>query len=317
MEDPPDDTTEDVDRRDERDPELLATLPVDQLVPRPRVPAHLRDREPRAGADLEPQLQQLRDEVAFDALEGIDRASGVERRALGCEVLEKGQQTDRVDVEHRRREATEALLRVVARQREDVMQALAREPERDALERGTRPIAAREVDDDVAAHVLDRPPERERAEPDVAPGVVGDRHRGHAWVGREAAREVEVTAGVVVLERPGPGHELHERDAPVGTREGVGERGHRVPLTGLDGAIRATTSKPPLRGRNRFQRFAMLPPAHRRAEVCGVGQVRGRAVRGRPPPISLRLAGATAARARRPSEGRLGDPRMGFGARRG
>ena len=207
------------------------------------------------------ELQQLRHEVALDALERVHRAAGVEDR-IGSEVLEQREQPHRVDVEDRARQPAEALLRVVARQRQDVGQALAREPEGDALERGATAIAAREMDDDVAAHLTDRATQRQRPEADVPAGVVGDRDRGHARVGREAARELEVPAGIVVLERAGPRHELDEGGAAVGVAQGVGEGGHPVMVTRPDGAVRSVTSSLPSRGSQSFP--AGLRCYHRR-----------------------------------------------------
>ena len=180
---------EDVCVGDDRPVDSLAAHPSEELVLPARVVADLGHREIGACADLERELEQLRDEVALEALErvhgtaeeqvvgrGIDRPLGDRARdgPLG-ELAVHREQCDRVNVEHRPGETLEPVDRVVAGHGEDRPEAARQEVPAQALERVPVPVPGGHVDDDLVAQVTQRLGRCIRAQPGMATRVVGHR----------------------------------------------------------------------------------------------------------------------------------------------
>ena len=217
---------QDVDRGDERDAQPLRLAPADELVQRARVPAHLADGERGPGANLEGQLQELRDEVRFERLEGVDGSARGEVQAVRRGVAEERQEAHRVDVEDRARAPVVAVLGEVAGEGQHVGEPLAGEAVGQRLQGGAIALSTGDVDEDLAAHVVDGVAQRQRAEADVATGVVRDGDGGDPLVGRQVAGLGAQPLAGVVLDGARPRHELGQDEAAVGTGKGIAEAGH-------------------------------------------------------------------------------------------
>ena len=158
-EDPRCATGEEVDVRDREEVELLPSDVAQKLVVLAGVPADLLDDEARAGLRLLPELEVLRHHLPLVALVVRDHAAEEEVGAVeappglalvveaGVHVREEAQKPDRVDVEDGRREPFVPGDRVVAGQREHVVEPGRGELPPAALERVPVPVLAREVDD--------------------------------------------------------------------------------------------------------------------------------------------------------------------------
>ena len=229
---------EDVRVRDDRPPDPLPAHPAQELVLLAGVVADLGDDEVRPGPRLEPELEELRDEVALEPLERVHGAAEEEvvARWIGravrlgplhgarAELAQEREERDGVDVEHRLREALEAVDRVVAADREDGGEAARQQVPAQALEPVPVPVARRDVDDDVVAQRPERLAGRVRAQARVPAGVVGDRERGDPRVAREVRGHPERPLAAGVGELAGPRHELHDGRERTGRREGSAER---------------------------------------------------------------------------------------------
>ena len=133
--------------------------PAQELVVLARVPADLVDDEACACLRLLAQLEVLRHHLALVALVVRDHAAQEEVGAVEAllrplrvrqplvQVGEESEQPDGVDVEHGSGKAFVPGHGVVAREREDVVEALGGELPRAALERVAVPVLAGEMDD--------------------------------------------------------------------------------------------------------------------------------------------------------------------------
>ena len=193
---------------------------------RARVPAHLADGEGGAGAHLESQLQELRDEVRLERLEGVDGRPGREVQAVRGGVAEQREEPHGIDVEDWPRAAVVAILREVAGEGQHVGEPFAGESVGQRFERGAVALAAGDVDEDLAAHVVDGVAERQRSQADVSAGVVRDRDGRDASIGSQVAGLGSQPVAGLVLDGAGPGHELGEHEAAISPDERVAECGH-------------------------------------------------------------------------------------------
>ena len=134
----------------------------------------------------------VRDDAAEEEIGGVEAHLGV---ALVRQPLvhrpKEVEQPDRIDVEHRRREPLVPGHRIVAGEREDVVEALRAELPAAALERVAVPVLAGEVDDHLLPARDEVGPERVGREHRVPAGIVGDREHVDARIGGELARELE------------------------------------------------------------------------------------------------------------------------------
>ncbi len=202
----------------------LAPDEAQQLVVLARAPADLVDHEPCSGAQLLLQLEVLRHHLALVPLVIRDDAPEEEVRPVEPHVRpsrvrqpvvhlrEEAEQTDRVDVEHRRRDAAVPGDLIVARQREHVVEPLRAELPPAALERVAIPVLAGEVDDHLLAARDEIGAERVRREHRVAAGVVGDREDVDARILRERARSLEHLSSAVGRDQAAARHELRGDD---------------------------------------------------------------------------------------------------------
>ena len=134
-------------------------------------------------------------------------------------LREEAEQADRVDVEHGSGEPLVPGDRVVAREREDVVEALRAELPAATLERVAVPVLAREMDDHLLAPRDQIGPERVGREHRVPARVVGDREHVDARVGRELPRHLHHPAAAVRRDQPAARDDLRRDDERTGARE--------------------------------------------------------------------------------------------------
>ncbi len=194
---------EQVDVRQRVELEAVAADPAEELVVLACVPADLVDHEARARPRLLAQLEVLRHHLALVALVVRDDAAEEEVRPLkpraryalvrkaGVHLGEEVDEPDRVDVEDGCREALVTHDRVVAREREHVVEARRAELPAAALERVSVPVLAGEVDDHLLAARDHVGAERVGREHRVPARVVGDRQHVDPRVVGELPRELQ------------------------------------------------------------------------------------------------------------------------------
>ena len=231
---------EQVDVRKDVQVETVAADPAKELVVLAGVPAGLVDDEAGARPHLLAQLEVLGHHLAFVPLVVRDdpaqeEVRPLERRGRSAHVRqahvhigEEADQPDRVDVEDRGGEPTVAHDRVVAGQREDVLEARRAELPAATLERIAVPVLAGEVDDHLLPARDQVGPERVGREHGVPTGVVRDREDVDPWVGGEIPREREHPCASLRGDRATARDELRDDDEAARSCEGVAERGHVV-----------------------------------------------------------------------------------------
>ena len=225
--------------------QLLAPDPAQQLVVLARVPADLVDDEARARLDLLPQLEVLRHHLALAPLVVRDDAAEEEVRPVEPRLRparvrqplvhlgEEAEQADRVDVEHRSREPLVPRDRVVAGEREDVVEPLRAELPAATLERVAVPVLAGEMDDHLLAARDQIGPERVGREHRVPARVVGDREHVDARVGGELPRHLHHPAAAVRRDQPAARDHLGRDDERAGLRELFAERSCRRRISSI------------------------------------------------------------------------------------
>ena len=188
--------------------------------------------------DLLAELLVLGDHLALVALVVRDDAAEEEVRLREARVRpalvpqpvvhlgEEAQQADRVDVEDGRGESAVPHHRVVAREREDVVEPGGGELPAAALERVAIPVLAGEMDDHLLPARHQVRPEGVRREHRVAAGVVGDREHVDPRVLRELAGEIEHLRAPVRGDRTAARHELGGDDERAGLSELLAKRRH-------------------------------------------------------------------------------------------
>ena len=222
VEDPCRPRREHVDVREDRHVETVQGHPAQELVVLACVVADLVDHEAGAVLDLLAQLEILRHDLTLVSLVVRDDTAEEEVRRSCQSVLtalvhvgEHAQQSDRVDVEHGRRDPPVARHRVVARQREHVMKPFRPEFPAAALERVAIPVFAREVDDHLLAALNQVGSERVRSKHCVAARVVGDREHVDPRMLRELTRQRQNVLGSPLGDQAAAGHELGGDDEAV------------------------------------------------------------------------------------------------------
>ena len=231
---------EEIDVGEHRDRQLLAPDPAQQLVVLARVPADLVDDEARTRLDLLPQLEVLRHHLTLAPLVVRHDAAEEEVRPVEPRVGracirkplihlgEEAEQADRVDVEHRRGEPLVPRDRIVAGEREDVVEPLRAQLPAATLERVAVPVLAREMDDHLLAARDQIGPERVGREHRVPARIVGDREHVDARVGGELPRHLHHPAAAVRRDQPAARDHLRGDDERTGPCELFTERDHRA-----------------------------------------------------------------------------------------
>ena len=229
---------EEVDVRQRVERGAVPADPPQQLVVLAHVPADLVDHEPRARPGLLAELEVLRHHLTLVALVVRHHAAEEEIGAVEAHVGlpgvrepvvhlgEEADEPDRVDVEDGCREALVAHDRVVARQREDVVETHRAELPATALERVSVPVLAGQVDDHLLAARDHVGAERVGREHRVPPGVVGDRQHVDARVVRQLAREVEHAARPVRRDEAAARDDLGRDDEGARPGEMLSQRCH-------------------------------------------------------------------------------------------
>ncbi len=233
---------EDIHVADERHPAVAALPhPHDELVDLARIVANLVDEEPRAGRDLLLHLEELRNDLVLVELEIGDNRTGekfcrVEPHRLfrrgarhiepGVHPAEQREQADRVDVEHRLRAAADAVAGIVAAEHKQVVETLAGEVPRLALQRVAVEILARKVDHHLAAGRLEGPAQRGCGEHGIAAGVVGDRHPVDARRRGEILRKGHRLPRARLGDGAAGRDQLHPEQKILRALKSVRQRGH-------------------------------------------------------------------------------------------
>ena len=211
---------EEVHVRDRGERQAVAPDPAEQLVVLAHVPADLVDDEACPRLRLPPELEVLGHHLPLVALVVRDHAPQEEVRLLeprlrpplvaqpGVHLGEEVEEAHRVDVEHRRGETAVPGDRVVAGEREHVVESLRGELPAAALECVPVPVLAREVDDHLLAARDHVRPESVGCQHRVAAGVVGDREHVDPWIGGERARELEHPRAPVGRDQSAAGDDL-------------------------------------------------------------------------------------------------------------
>ncbi len=231
---------EQIDVREDVQLEAVPAHPAQELVVLARVPTRLVDDEASTGPRLLAQLEVLGHHLALVALVVRDDTTQEEVRPLkrrvrstlveqaGVHLREQADEPDRVDVEHGGGETPVPDDRIVAGEREHVVEAAGAQLPAATLERVAVPVLAGEVDDHLLPARDEVGSERVGGEHRVPARVVRDREHVDPWVRGEIPREREHLRAPFGGDRPAARDELGRDDEATGLGERLAEGAHAV-----------------------------------------------------------------------------------------